>query len=247
MVAMARNPRFTYMVLLTGVSLIAISHLLPPGTQVILANLMRQPIILTVLLIACMIAGYYNLITGLILLLLIVCFVLPMARQPVHEGFKSSTTSKNDISITNPAILNLFDGPLGRALAKQKKESDEFTNIKKAEAKELEYNERKKFKAAKGGDSQEEDDQDETSGDKDEFTDTAKPEKKQTKEKFKTVELRKFNPADNDDMNLLMTMEICDDIKNRIKYVYEDNSYLKKYIREKIEEIVDMLDLVPDN
>lgn len=255
-VAMARNPRFTYMVLLTGVSLIAISHLLPPATQVILANLMRQPIILAVLLVACMVTGYYNLVTGLILLLLIVCFVLPMAKQPVHEGFKSSTGksdnsknnskttgSKNDISVTNPSILNLFDGPLGRALAKQKKESDEYNNNKKAEARELEYNERKKFKQ----DIEDEQEDDGTTDDKDEFTDTTKSAKKQVKEKFKTVELRKFNPADNDDMNLLMTMEICDDIKNRIKYVYEDNSYLKKYIREKIEEIVDMLDLVPDN
>lgn len=244
-VAMARNPRFTYMVLLTGVSVIAISHLLPPATQVALANLIRHPVILTSLLVICMAVGYYNFITGLLLLLLTTCFVLPMTSsqalhgdaRSVHEGFKSGTG--NDVSLKNPAILNLFDGPLGRTLAKQKKEADEFNDIKKAEDRELEYNERRKFKKAKSEDEHEQED----------FEDTDdKPKgKKQKKETFKTVELRKFNPADNDDMNLLMTMEICDDIKNRIKYVYEDTGYLKKYIREKLEEIVDMLDLVPDN
>lgn len=247
-VAMARNPRFTYMVLLTGVSVIAVSHLLPPATQVALANLIRHPIILTILLVICMAVGYYNFITGLLLLLLITCFVLPMTRLTtqdtgsVHEGFKSGGnkgTTNNDVSLKNPAILNLFDGPLGRTLAKQKKEADAFNDIKKAKERELEYTERRKFKKATEGNEEEQEDFEDTN-------ETPKG-KKQKKETFKTVELRKFNPADNEDMNLLMTMEICDDIKNRIKYVYEDTGYLKKYIREKIEEIVDMLDLVPDN
>lgn len=247
-VSMARNPRFTYMVLLTGVSVIAISHLLPQATQVALANLIRHPVILTILLVVCMAVGYYNFITGLLLLLLLICFVLPMIRSATvpltQEGFKSGTA--NDISLKNPAILNMFDGPLGRTLAKQKKEADEFNDIKKAEERELEYNERRKFKQSKAK-SMSEDEEQEDFEDTDDEPKTAsdKTHKKTRKETFKTVEQRKFNPADNDDMNLLMTMEICDDIKNRIKYVYEDNGYLKKYIREKIEEIVDMLDLVP--
>jgi len=245
-VSMARNPRFTYMVLLTGVSVIAISHLLPQATQVALANLIRHPVILTVLLVACMAVGYYNFITGLLLLLLLICFVLPMLRPATapltQEGFKSNTA--NDVSLKNPAILNMFDGPLGRTLAKQKKEADEFNDIKKANERELEYTERRKFKKAKSGSSEQEDFEDANT----DTTEKKKQQRKQAnKETFKTVEQRKFNPADNDDMNLLMTMEICDDIKNRIKYVYEDNGYLKKYIREKIEEIVDMLDLVPDS
>jgi hypothetical protein len=265
--AMARNPRFTYMVLLTGVSIIAISHLLPQATQVALANLIRHPVILTILLVVCMAVGYYNFITGLLLLLLIICFVLPMLRPvtaPVtQEGFKSS--AGNDVSLKNPAILNMFDGPLGRTLAKQKKEADAFNDIKKAEDRELEYTERRKFKQGKDKSTTEDADEQEDFEDTEvtteattevtteattedtnaSTTDKKKPQKKANKENFKTVEQRKFNPADNDDMNLLMTMEICDDIKNRIKYVYEDNGYLKKYIREKIEEIVDMLDLVP--
>lgn len=246
-VSMARNPRFTYMVLLTGVSVIAISHLLPQATQVALANLIRHPVILTILLVVCMAVGYYNFITGLLLLLLLICFVLPMLRPVTvpltQEGFKSS--AGNDVSIKNPAILNMFDGPLGRTLAKQKKEADEFNDIKKAEDRELEYNERRKFKQAKDKTMGDEDEEQEDFEDAAATTDKKHQTKKANKETFKTVEQRKFNPADNDDMNLLMTMEICDDIKNRIKYVYEDNGYLKKYIREKIEEIVDMLDLVP--
>jgi ribosomal protein S18 len=78
----------------------------------------------------------------------------------------------------------------------------------------------------------------------------------QKKEKFtaeldgdnaRAIQQRKFNPASQLDMNLLETMEICEDIRDRIKYNYEDTKYLKRYIKEKLEEVVDLLDLVSDD
>lgn len=65
-------------------------------------------------------------------------------------------------------------------------------------------------------------------------------------EKFndqQTIKLRKFNPNDEFDNNLLMTKEICDDIKKRIVYEYETIPYLKRYISSRLQEIIDLLDL----
>ena len=57
---------------------------------------------------------------------------------------------------------------------------------------------------------------------------------------------RKFNLDNDEDMNLLNTREICKDIINRINFKYEDNDYLKKYIGTRIEEIVDLNELLND-
>ena len=57
------------------------------------------------------------------------------------------------------------------------------------------------------------------------------------------IEKRKFNPNDEVDNNLLITKEICNDIKNRISYNYENIEYLKKYISSRLQEIIDILDL----
>jgi hypothetical protein len=239
----ARHPRFLYTVLLTGASLIAVCHLLPVNTQSAIANLLRNPFILTVLLVSVMIIGYYNFLAGILLLLMATCFILPMQRHSTteKEGFE------NAVSIKNPSIMSLFDGPLSKQLKQQKAEADEFRDIKKAKETAMELDEIRKFKSGnnphkkdstKSGKSKAGKTTD-TEGEDEEFTDSM-PNRK-------TIEQRKFNPADNDDMNLLMTQEICDDIQNRIKYVYEDKNYLKKYIREKLEEIVDLLDLVSDD
>lgn len=55
---------------------------------------------------------------------------------------------------------------------------------------------------------------------------------------------REFDLQDDDDTNLINTREICKDIINRINYQYEDIGYLKKYISSRIEEIVDLNNLL---
>lgn len=58
------------------------------------------------------------------------------------------------------------------------------------------------------------------------------------------IQKRKFDLQKDEDTNLLNTREICKDIINRINYEYEDISYLKKYIASRIEEIVDLNNLL---
>jgi MFS superfamily sulfate permease-like transporter len=65
-------------------------------------------------------------------------------------------------------------------------------------------------------------------------------------EEFQTVQPRTFDPSNEEDTNLLITKEILQDMSNRIEYNYESNKYLKKYIKHRVEEIVDLNKLIED-
>jgi len=69
---------------------------------------------------------------------------------------------------------------------------------------------------------------------------------KGSKEKFQTVEVRALDPSNEDDTNLLITKEILQDMLNRIEYNYESNKYLRKYIKHRVEEIIDINKLTED-
>ena len=72
---------------------------------------------------------------------------------------------------------------------------------------------------------------------------------KQTKKKKSEVVIpkRKFNIEDQEDKNLLNTKQICHDIINRITFKYEDKPYLKKYIATRVEEMVDINNLLDED
>lgn len=61
-----------------------------------------------------------------------------------------------------------------------------------------------------------------------------------------TIQKRIFDIETKEGKNLLNTREICKDIINRINYEYEDADYLKKYIASRVEEIVDINNLLDD-
>lgn len=67
-----------------------------------------------------------------------------------------------------------------------------------------------------------------------------------SKEDFQTVKHRVFDPSNEEDTNLLITKEILQDMHNRIEFNYESNKYLKKYIKHRVEEIVDLNKLLDD-
>lgn len=69
---------------------------------------------------------------------------------------------------------------------------------------------------------------------------------KNNKERFQTVEIRALDPSNEDDTNLLITKEILQDMLNRIEYNYESNKYLRKYIKHRVEEIIDINKLTED-
>ena len=63
----------------------------------------------------------------------------------------------------------------------------------------------------------------------------------------KIIKKRIFNPNKEDDTNLMITKEILIDMINRIEYNYENNTYLKKYIKARIEELIETNNLLDED
>lgn len=78
-------------------------------------------------------------------------------------------------------------------------------------------------------------------------TTTSNVSKKNQKEDFKTIKERNFDPSNEEDTNFLITKEILQDMINRIDYNFESNDYLKKYLKHRLEEIVDINKLLEDS
>jgi hypothetical protein len=181
-------------------------------------------------LIACLALTYFNWIAGLLVLFLAICVLFPITLSDRIdadvEGFTSNSNTQNksvnDISLNNKHIQSLFEpGLLGKRVAEYRETNKRIKAENAAREKNIKIMNAKR--SAKLG----------------------SKNKGRQNEEFREIELRRFDPTNEEDMNLILTMEHCADIQNRIKYVYEDNKYLKKYIREKLEDIVDLLDLVP--
>ena len=58
--------------------------------------------------------------------------------------------------------------------------------------------------------------------------------------RFIPRKLAAFDPTNEEDTNLLITKEVLQDMINRIDYKFETNIYLKKYLKHRIEEIVEL-------
>ena len=71
-------------------------------------------------------------------------------------------------------------------------------------------------------------------------------EKGKGKEEFQTIKPRTFDPSNEEDTNFLITKEVLQDMINRIDYNFESNEYLKKYLKHRIEEIVEVNKLVDE-
>ena len=63
----------------------------------------------------------------------------------------------------------------------------------------------------------------------------------------KTIHKRRFDLTKDEDKRLVYSKEVLEELINRINYKYDDRKYLKKYIGSKIEELVDVLELVDDD
>ena len=248
---MIKSKRMTYFAILTGTSMLGIYYLLPYQTQVILSNFIRNPFILTILLITILCIGYFNFVSGVILLLLLVNVLLPLSKNTnninnkntldtlhplVLEGFDNKSIHLNDedaLNSNNKSIQNLFKpGYFRQKLEEARKDNKNLFEKEMAKNKSIEYFEKRKHKKNK-------------QHKRENFNNTNGSSNSSNNNRV--IEQRKFNPANEEDTNLLLTMETFDDIRDRIKYTYESKPYLKKYIKEKLTEVVELLDLVPED
>jgi hypothetical protein len=225
-ISSVKDTRLTYFIILTGASFIGILHLLPAATQSAIAQLLRLPLVMAAGLLFILWLAYQNILGAIIVLAMFVCAFMPFSNEQYSEGF----TSDQGLNSNNKVIKDLLKpGPLRRELEKARATNKEMFEAEQANNKFMEYEERKKAKSAAK-----------------QATNSKKKEHFGNTTASREIQQRRFNPGSQADVHLLQSMEIFDDIKDRIKYDYEGPKYLKRYIRERLEEVVDMLDLVSD-
>lgn len=227
------KPQITALIVMMGIAALIIHQMLPCGLKYTLATIVTYPVVTAVILTVIMILGYFNWLAGLVALCVFVFILFPYNKRvvqyglPKTEGFTSNEDNKesdNYDMLDTTQIKSLFQpGFLSKKLKDARELTREVAGETAARAKMEQYiDKRTKIQSSNN-----------TSG----------------REKFanggdKAIPMRRFNPGSEEDANLLLTMDAMDDIKDRIKYKYEDKKYLKRYIRQKLEEVVDLLELV---
>lgn len=242
------DPKFTKLTILSLSSCLVIYLILPCKTQLLINTLLKHPLIVSSLIVLCLIISLINMSVGISLLLFLGAIYFGQSgylakfckTQNINaiEGFKSNSYKEDikekDDELTSK-ISNLFgDGPFSKSIDEYKKARKELIEEDMAEDNMAKYEAKisnSRIKGNKGKNMKH----------KEKFSNTSKKV-----EKFQSIAMRKFNPANKDDTNLLLVMEHCKDIQTRIEYEYEDITYLKKYIKDKLEKIIDLLDLVED-
>lgn len=188
-----------------------------------IANILTNDVILIISIALISVMTYINIINGFVLSVIYIIMILPyfIGNNNGINNITNATNTKEGFKSKNKEEdLEMLDILKGKG-----------SNTKKIMDKIEKYESRKKRSASLENLTNENDSEKEN---EEHFNDSV------------TLKVRKFNPNSEEDNNLLMTKEICDDIKNRITYEYENVSYLKKYISNKLQEIIDILHLTED-
>lgn len=270
-----RNPNINFFIIMNIILLITCYSFISTPIKNTISILISNPIVILFSIICIVIIGFFDINIAVLLLILffLALFAIQNTNDFDDSGnierFTSESTNSEDDEPISRINNNL------KAKAENDKKIDERVNsiknvvlstinkfrntndsdYKKAilENKKMMYNEEKINNKARNNN---------TNTNKRDNFDNVKPlsttqgKAKSTKakynkagkqsEEFQTVQPRTFDPSNEEDTNLLITKEILQDMSNRIEYNYESNKYLKKYIKHRVEEIVDLNKLIED-
>jgi hypothetical protein len=237
-------------ILLSCIVFIIIYSSLNTNNRTLIADILTNDILLIISSITITTISYFNINIGFILCVMYIIMILPYFMNNYknsissnnQEGFKDSKKKTKTIKVGGPEgnkkieEIDLFDTIKGKG-KRVSKFMNKIENYKAHKKREETYN--NLVSSDKKYDTH-------TNNSDNLLKETSKIKTNNEKEDFKTqetIKIRKFNPNDEFDNNLLITKEICDDIKKRITYEYESIPYLKRYISSRLQEIIDLLDL----
>ena len=197
----------------------------------------QHPLILIPCVLVIVAISNFNVCLAIIMLVEILAIILPIPnpfknRVSTTEGFETEYESNNRENEENTqyyvdGIKNLITGRIKKIEDHHNNEMKKgiLENKKKILEHESSKNSKKQFNTSN-------DDEHDTN-----------PDKSHTK----TIPKRIFNPNKEEDTNLLITKEMLLDMVNRIEYNYENTTYLRKYLKARIEEIIDTNDLLDND
>ena len=255
-----------YISICLTLGIILLLSIINKQTRLHIFQIIKNPVVISIILVICLCVGYYHFLSSMLILIMLVflflqdsyLFCLDKKENSIKEGFISKERMEEldeidkteGLKVTDTKIKELFKpGYFGKRLAEAREKNKaiyESTLAKNKAMLALEKKKRRmkdkvKSRSAKEDIEMAEDfeDLEETFADNQDETDSGK-------KSGKAILRRKFDPTNEEDSNLLLTMETCSEIKDRIKYNYENKEYLKRYIRDKLEEIIELLQLIEE-
>ena len=269
-----KNPQINFLIIMLLVLLITCYSFLATSLKHSITNILSNPSITVICIIIILAIGYFDI--AIASLTTILFFILlfgwtNLDDYPTQlEGFqnnKRDTTSDGDDTTSDGDDTTSDGDDMDKHVKKITKSLEKSKNNLKAKAeKEKKLDEQvanikdvvlgtiNKFRQSNDDDYKKALLENKHAMFKDELENTKHTKSKKNnkksnnrkREKFQTIEIRALDPSNEEDTNLLITKEILNDMLNRIEYNYESNKYLRKYIKHRIEEIIDLNKLTDD-
>ena len=264
-----QNPNINFFIIMILVLLISCYTFINMSLKYMISSFVSNQVVILFILIFVILIGFYNINIAILVLLFLFIIIYGtsifsnsnMSVKNKIEGFtddnddESDSENENDsdsddegeIEIkktkspkeiydeqTDETVSNIKNTLLG-SLNSYKEAGDNEYKKSLLENKQIQFQNEKKINKKRMN----------NSNSRNNFSSNSKTNSK--KEKFQTVKTRSFDPSKEEDTNFLITKEILQDMVNRIDYNFESSRYLKKYLKHRIEEIVDMNKLLDDD
>ena len=259
-----------YISICLTLGIILLLAILPINKRLHIFQIIKKPLVISSILIVSLLVGYYHFLSSMLILIMLVFLFLQdnylfcldkkhkVGSEAVTEGFISREEMKDlnekdeeeGLSLGDSKIKGLFKpGYFGKRLAEAREKNKERFESTMAKNKAMLALEKKKRRMKQKAKSRSEVEEIEDASDLEDLEETFADNLDETqsgKKSGKAILKRKFDPTNEEDSNLLLTIEACSEIKDRISYNYENKDYLKRYIRDKLEEIIELLNLVDE-
>jgi len=267
-----QNPNINFFIIMLLILLISCYTFINMSLKYMISSYVSNPIVILFVLIFVILIGFYNInIAVLVLLLLFIILygttIFNNKNSNKIEGFTNNSnyeddsdndndsdsdsddendynkekflnTTTDDESKSDETVSKIKDALLGN-MHKVKDNGESEYQKSLLENKQIQYrNERKINKQKKRNSSNSSNKSNNKSSNN---------SNNSKKENFQTINTRAFDPSKEEDTNFLITKEILQDMINRIDYNFESSKYLKKYLKHRVEEIVELNKLLDDD
>ena len=256
-----QNPNINFFIIMLLILLISCYTFINISLKYMISSYVSNPIVILFVLIFVILIGFYNInIAVLVLLLLFIILygttIFNNKKSNKIEGFTNNDDDDSDSdnddedndekqkflktisepdetneSKTDERVSSIKDALLG-TMHKLKENGESEYQKSLLENKNIQYKNERKINKQKR---------------KNNNSNNNSSNNNSRKENFQTINTRKFDPSKEEDTNFLITKEILQDMINRIDYNFESSKYLKKYLKHRVEEIVDLNKLLDDD
>ena len=252
------NKYFVGFCIVGSVIAFALFQLLNTQLKYDIAIWMQHPLILLPTVVIIVFLSNFNVCLAIILLVFMLAVIIPINQinlftntsptpsKITKEAFESgSTAAEMDAKERESNTQYYVDGIKNLVTGRIRKIEEEQNN---AMNKGILENKKKILEHEKSKNSKKSKSQQNNSSNRmhDNYDSNDDDDDSNTISSDKIIKKRLFNPNKEEDTNLLITKEILLDMINRIEYNYENNTYLRKYIKSRVEEIIDTNDLLDD-